>query len=466
VRKHAVSLFFLVFFAHAYFVGALGWNQSARVGAILTFIEPGPNRLTLRIDEFVQSDARSLQTGDWARGADGHHYPNKAPGVSLIGIPAYAALYGLERLLDADPRSQVLTRLNTIVLNLWCSVAWTAAATVALYLFLGAGGLAHSEALLGTLAYAFGTLVFPYDTSIWGHSTAAACLLASLCLAAWPGGVRRALPAGLLGGLAVLLEYHALLALAAIGAVWLANGSRWRQRFEFAAAAALPMLGLLICQRLAFGGWLTTAISRGNPIFRDPTRAFGVLGGVDWSAAWGLLFSPWRGLFLYCPVLLFAFVGSRQLWREGRRTLVAASLAAFAASVLIVASFNAWGGGWASGARYLIVTISLLAVLAPRTSTLPSWARWSYHAALALSVFNMLALTAVEVTADEAERNPLFGLAYRELFSGAYPHDADSGNVGVLLGLAPPWDLALFLLVFGSWTFALFRSPRAAERRA
>jgi hypothetical protein len=78
----------------------------------------------------------------------------------------------------------------------------------------------------------------------------------------------------------------------------------------------------------------------------------------------------------------------------------------------------------------------------------------------------MLALTAVEVTADEAERNPLFGLAYRELFSGAYPHDADSGNVGVLLGLAPPWDLALFLLVFGSWTFALFRSPRAAERRA
>src|SRR5512145_392488 len=150
-------------------MGALGFNQSTRVGAILAFVEPGPNRFTLRIDEFVQSDARNLMTGDWARGADGHYHSNKAPGLSFIGIPAYAVLYGLERLAGAEPRSEPVTRLNTILLNLWCSVAWTAAATVVLFLFLAASGFARHEALLGALAWAFGTLMFPYDTSLWGH---------------------------------------------------------------------------------------------------------------------------------------------------------------------------------------------------------------------------------------------------------------------------------------------------------
>jgi hypothetical protein len=47
-----------VFLGHAYFAGGLGWNQSARVAATLTFVEPGPNRFTLRIDDFAKSDER------------------------------------------------------------------------------------------------------------------------------------------------------------------------------------------------------------------------------------------------------------------------------------------------------------------------------------------------------------------------------------------------------------------------
>jgi hypothetical protein len=464
VRPHAVRLFLLIFLAHAFFMGALGFNQSTRVGAIFAFVEPGPNRFTLRIDEFVASDARNLQTGDWAQGADGHYYSNKAPGLSFIGIPAYAVIYGLERLAGVDPRSEPVTRFNTILLNLCCSVAWTAAATVVLFLFLSASGFARSEALLGALAHAFGTLVFPYDTSLWGHPTAAACLLAALCLAWWPGGVRWPWLTGLLGGFAVLVDYLAVFALVPVGLALLSHRASWRQRGAFAAGAALTLLALLVYQRAIFGGFLTTASSQSNPVFLDPDRTFGLIGGFDAGALFGLLLSRWRGLFLYCPVLLFSGLGAWQRWRAGQKTLVAACAASFAAQLLFVASVSYWWGGMASGPRYLITALPLFAILAPRASSLARWARLLYGGALALSVCNMLTLSAAELMIAEDERNPLYGLAYRLLATGDYPHLIDATNLGQWLGLLPPWDLVAFLLLFGGWTIGLLRSTRAADR--
>jgi hypothetical protein len=464
VRRQALSLFLLVFFAHGFFASALGFNQAARVGAILTFVEPGPDRFTLRIDEFVRSDARNLQTGDWALGADGHFYSNKAPGASLLGIPVYAALYGVERLLGIDYGAERVTRVNAYLLNLGGSVAWSAAATALFFAFLAASGFARSEALLGALAWAFGTLVFPYDTSLWGHATASACVLLALCLVWWPGGVRRPALAGALAGLAVLVEYLALLPVLAIGAGWLAQPLRLRGRIAFALGALVPLLVLLLYQYAAFEDLFATATSQGNPDFREPGRTFGVLGAVSSAALFGLLFSSWRGLFLYCPVLLFACAGAWQAWRAGRRALVAACLAAFAASVLFVASFNAWPGGMASGPRYLIVAIPLLAVLAPRANALGRGVRALYGAALAVSACNMLALAAVELMIDEADRNPLYGFAYRKLLSGEYPALPDATNLGQQLGLAPPFDLAAFGLVVGLWLSSLWRSTRAADR--
>jgi hypothetical protein len=464
VRPHAARLFLLVFFAHAWFMGALGFNQSTRVGAMLAFVEPGPNRFTLRIDEFVQSDARNLMTGDWARGADGHYYSNKAPGLSFIGIPAYAVLYGLERLVGAEPRSEPVTRFNSILLNLWCTVAWTAAATVVLFLFLGASGFSRNDALLGALAYAFGTLIFPYDTSLWGHTTAAACLLAALCLAWWPGGVRWPWLAGLLGGYAVLVDYLALFPLVPLGLALLVRRASWRDRIAFAAGVGVPLLVLLLYQRAVFGGFLTTASSQSNPVFIDETRVFGLVGGVDASAVVGLLLSRWRGLLLYCPVLVFSGLGAWQCWRAGQKPLVAACGASFVAQLLFVASVPVWWGGMASGPRYLITALPLFAILAPRTRTLAAWARLLYCAALAVSASNMLALSAAELMIAEEERNPLYGFAYRLLATGGYPHLIDATNLGQWLGLLPPWDLVAFLLLFGGWAIGLWRSTRAADR--
>ena len=83
---------------------------------------------------------------------------------------------------------------------------------------------------------------------------------------------------------------------------------------------------------------------------------------------------------------------------------------------------------------------------------------------LALSACNMLTLSAVDLMIDEADRNPLYGFAWRRLVAGDYPHLLDATNLGQWLGLLPPWDLVAFGLLFGGWTIGLLRSTRAADR--
>jgi hypothetical protein len=341
-----------------------------------------------------------------------------------------------------------------VALNLWCTVAWTAAATVVLARFLAVLGLGGIDALLGALAYAFGTLVFPYDASIWGHTTAAACLLSALCLAAWPGGPRCPWLAGALGGLAVLVEYTAAFGLAAAGWVFLTRTHGWRRLVRFLAGAAPPLLALLGVHKLAFGGFFTTAVQLSNPALLDGSRELGLFGRIDPAAVWGMLFSAWRGLFVYSPILLFAFVGAWQHWKRGERVLGAACLTAFVACVLLASTLNPWWGGGSRGTRYLIVALPMLAVLAPRLSALPRRLRTLHAAALALSVSNMLVLATLGVLGDEAGRRPLYGVLYRAALSG---ETFDHVNVGMLLGLDPRGGLALFLLLFGPWTVLLLR---------
>jgi len=66
----------------------------------------------------------------------------------------------------------------------------------------------------------------------------------------------------------------------------------------------------------------------------------------------GMLLSPGKSVFLFCPVLLAAFVGFRVLWRH-HRTLTVAILAALTSTVLFHSKYTFWAGDLAWGPRYL-----------------------------------------------------------------------------------------------------------------
>src|SRR4029078_8754745 len=83
-RRVSVPLFALVFGTYAYFYQAGGWNQNSRFDLTRAVVEQG----TLSIDAFQEN------TGDKAL-RDGHWYTDKAPGLSLLAVPAYALVHAV-----------------------------------------------------------------------------------------------------------------------------------------------------------------------------------------------------------------------------------------------------------------------------------------------------------------------------------------------------------------------------------
>ena len=123
-------------------------------------------------------------TGDLSFHA-GHFHPAKAPGGSFLAVPAYLAIYQVERLIGADPDDWW-----TLTVNAWLtsvlSVGLLAALTVVL-LFRMAMRLSGGRALPSTLtalAFALGTPFFPYATMLYEHAPSPSCSSAAFSLLA------------------------------------------------------------------------------------------------------------------------------------------------------------------------------------------------------------------------------------------------------------------------------------------
>src|SRR5690349_10679070 len=80
IRMRAALIVAVLFLSYAYFYQAGGWNQNARFDTTRAILE----QHSLTIDAYHEN------TQDKAL-FRGHYYSDKAPGVSLLAIPAAAA---------------------------------------------------------------------------------------------------------------------------------------------------------------------------------------------------------------------------------------------------------------------------------------------------------------------------------------------------------------------------------------
>lgn len=343
---------------------------------------------------------RVAATGDLAFAHD-HFHPNKAPGAAWLAVPAYAAIHALVGAVGGDPDDWWTLTVSawlttTLSVGLLAAIGVAVFWTTALLLFPDQAG----PAFWATIAFAFGTLYFPYATMLHEHDVVAVSLLGGFALLARDALAGRTPPpfrlaaAGVVLGWGAISTYVAVVPVAGIGA-WLA----WRVRRAtplgwLGLGLAVPFAAIVAYNLAAFDAPFTTNYRFQSSQFLDEGAWLGVLGRPSGEALLGVLVSPYRGLFFSAPFLLLGVFGLGALARSRVRrpeAVLFASLLAF--FVLFNASFNGWHGGSGVGPRYLIPALPFLGLAA--TWAFARWPRPS-GALAAVSIATMFAFTAVD----------------------------------------------------------------------
>lgn len=407
------ALFALVWLSCVWFGSwALNPNNSTRLFAAMSLVE----QHDATIDEYAALTIDEAHFG-------GHVYLDKAPGMTLLALPAVAIA---DRLppprppIPADVWNPPFAAYMTVRLRLavaLVSAVVTALAAVALHDLAWRTTASPSGALFAAIGYALATPIWGWSTTLFGHAPVAG-LFVIAAWALWRAGEGRAARfaaiAGAALGIAALIELQAVLA-GVIIALW----GAWRLRRTRSAIGVAALAGAFALL-LPLG--LYNIVAYGTP-FR-----LGYQGVVGFSGMHQGLFgltSPRpavlaeilvglrRGLPWVAPIVLFAPFG---LWRLGtshrksQRGLGVMAAAAAVVVLLVNSAYVYWDGGHSTGPRHAMPAIGLLAI-----GLAPFWAglrhrreRIAAAALLALSMAINLAIAAADITAPDRYRFPLW----------------------------------------------------------
>ncbi|MDC0668801.1 hypothetical protein [Nannocystis radixulma] len=489
VRREApvlIPLALAVLAATSYFSGPPAWNQNSRLALTRALVEHG----TTIIDEYHAT------TGDKSR-RDGHFYSDKAPGASLLAVPAYALYHGAARLVGAERPDVRLVPLDPRDPNRdpearrpGDRLAYNQAYRTALYVsrvgsvgvFAVLGALAlyllalrrlgdRAGALLLAATYALATPALVYGAAFYGHQLCADLLLLGLAgILLGHGEKAMAFGTGMCLGLAVLCEYPAAVPVALLWLfAWLRRGPR------FAAVVALggapAAVALAAYHTVAFGGPLTTGYDFVYLAeFAEGMRVNYGIHAPDPGVLLELLFGAYRGLFYLAPVLLLAPWGlvcelrgwppaprsmSDRSWPMRQVALLCLAIVGF--YLALNAGYYMWDGGAAIGPRHCVPMLPFLALaLAPAIRLVP-------RAVVGLAQLSGAITLLLSAAAPEAPQfgDPLWDYAWPRIWATDTGYGGPA-NLGRMLGLPGPLSLVPLLLVL-AWCHAQARPHLAAK---
>ena len=483
MRRPEAALFVLAFGVYAYFFQAGGWNQNVRFDLTRAIVE----QHTFVLDDYI------VNTGDYAF-ANQHFYSDKAPALSLLAVPVWAAVHPFAH---GQRVRGWLVNLGGYLSTVVCVAVPAALAVAMFFRVAGALGAPAAAAALLAVAWALGTLALPYATLFYGHQLTAALLVLSFGLLVtaraagdWTRG--RMLAVGFLLGLAVATEYPAALAVAVIGLYALAGVRPRPMLIWIAAGAALPIFALAAYHTAVFGGPLTS----GYGATGDRARDGGIFLGITLPSPVvfrKVLLSPGRGLLTHAPWLALGVAGATLLARDrARRPEGLTCLGVILLGLWFNSSLTQTPGDWAAGrgfgTRHLVPSLpfyvlGLVGLIGDwwRRPRLRALVAAGFLVLVALSARRMLIATAVHPEpplVDEPFEDYLLP-RWREgkvavnvlpMHTGPADEDPVAWNLGQKLGLAGRLSLlplAGFGLLAGVWTAANIRraevSPPAAQ---
>jgi hypothetical protein len=439
-------LAFLYLFPYPYFPVLRSPNEGSRLYQARALIDDG----TFAVNGPLQ---RYGPMGDLAAN-DGRYYPNKAPGISILGAAVYAVAKALVLWRPERIRNEVLLYLLRAFCCAVPTLIFLAALRKRLWLWTSAG-IASDAAVL---TYGLGSLAYTYGLLFFSHQLCAVLLGASFLLLETAREEDRLGPAawaGLCAGSAVLVEYTAALAALPLGlyALWVLR-RRISSTLAFGLASLPPQVALLGYHKIAYGDFLETGyrhnVNRQFQSWHD--QGFMGVTTPTWQGLFGSFFSPAKGLLIFSPFLALGIVGIWLLWREPKRRRPAILLAAlFALYSLFTASFIYQAWGWTVGPRHLSPLAAFLVLPAgvamAKARRKSAW--WSGVAG-GLCMLSVLFTGLATVTYPhypEEFSNGFFQLTLPLLLGGYLPRNA----LGLWLGVGP-W---CWMLYFVGFAFAL-----------
>lgn|GEM_PF-3115538 len=351
------------FLSSAYFANAMNTaNVTTRMAVSLSIVQE--HRLT--IDPYAPYILDKAFDGR-------HFYSDKAPGMSLLALPAAAfSVHVLYPAGTAWMNGKVWT-------NAYKNVAWictfsTSGVMVAIgsaALFLLALRLTGDAmaALFASTAYTVGMPTLGWASTMFGHAPSGAMLMTgySLLVRTRPGAsTARLAMAGFCLGLATLIELPAGMSAAIVTLGWLGMGLRdgigsiLRRGSPVLIGGIAGLTPLFIYNTLAFGGPLAFGYSYVVGFDGMQTGFFGI-GVPNLNVAGEVLFGAYRGLLPVAPIVVLVPISLWACWQSNPGVSVTCGIVMLW-YIALNSGYIYWDGGYAVGPRHLAPMLSFAAL--------------------------------------------------------------------------------------------------------
>ena len=296
-------------------------------------------------------------------------YSDKPPGLSFLAVPFYLLGDFIYKLGIPFPKSGAYNYVGDgyayfLITIFLCIIS--AYGSLKLYDISNLLGFKSRTSLLLSYIFSFGTIYWVYASSMFSHSTTAAFLIVSvyyIIKSFLNSSYKNLFISGIFLGISVTIE-HSVLFLLPVFYIYAIlktyHTSKFLSIIKKLVIFSIPivvfasLLGLY--NYLAFGNPLTSSYQfstfKATQNFNQPIG----------QGLYMLLFSTWRGIFFYSPILLLMFIGSLQMYKKySTETLFFITLIAIIP--LFFSAYSYGSGGLAYGPRHLIHVIGFMVLL-------------------------------------------------------------------------------------------------------
>lgn len=397
MNRKEILLFLLLLTCFTFFVQWSGAEQRSFFSLILAL----HNDHSLIIDRYAEMTPDKAQF-------NGHYYSDKAPGLSFLGLPVYAAINTMQHL----DRPGLFLPYSIYMVSAFVVSLPSALLAILVLRFLLRIGITEPRAFATTAVMALGTLALPFSTLFFSHQTAAFLVFAGfylLFMVKPTGGLpaTRLFLAGLILGVAVLVEYPMVVMAVILLLYALTFVQPRRVVVSYLLGGLPPALALMAYNSAAFQHPLHFSyFYEANTWAQIHQQGFLGLGLPRLSTLATVLAGS-RGLLTLSPVLILVFYGLWVMMRNDRwRAEGMLFLTSFSIYLLMTSGYKVPPTDiWVPGPRFLVPVLPFLA--APLAFSLPRL-RWLFAPLAMVSVAIMFLVTASNPQVPPEISNPLF----------------------------------------------------------